>query len=125
MKTAYLIYRPVMDYEESEIPYCICLTKEVAEARRAEMVLFAIEVAGNLPKFPTTEHWEAKDQDREFVDCEARCGTRRAEIYWERIDSCEDIEWPYKIELSGDIRLHDDIASFDESSIQIRELPLV
>jgi hypothetical protein len=31
MKTAFLIYKPVLDYEDSEHSYCVCSTRRKAE----------------------------------------------------------------------------------------------
>jgi hypothetical protein len=31
MKTAFLIYKPVLDYEDSEHSYCVCSTREKAQ----------------------------------------------------------------------------------------------
>lgn len=38
LKTAYLIYRPVMDYEESETSYAVCKTENLANAMKDQML---------------------------------------------------------------------------------------
>lgn len=49
MKTAYLIYRPVMDYEESMTPYFICSTKKVAERVLAKIRKWGERAVANMP----------------------------------------------------------------------------
>lgn len=48
MKTAYLIYRPVMDYEDSESPYLITLTEEAAKAVVLNICLSCQKIASQL-----------------------------------------------------------------------------
>ncbi len=112
MKTVFLIYRPVMDYEESETAYLICSTAERADEVRAEMVSFAHLLLARLESL--------YDEEGEILP---------DELYFAREESNSlkvgAAEWPYGIDLSGDLPWRNWTAYFDEMSIAIRELPLV
>lgn len=115
MNTAYLIYRPVMDYEESETPYLICLTKERAEEVRIEMVAFAERLLTRFKSLYDTE------------------GDRLENTLWDEAQSkntvlIEKAKWPHNIDLSSDLPRWDYCKGrdrFDSSCVAIRELPIV
>lgn len=60
---AYLVYKPVMDYEESIEPYFICKTLEEANKRKDRIIKFCKTLHNKLPICPnvndesTDEQW--------------------------------------------------------------------
>jgi len=112
MKTAFLIYRPVMDYEESETPYLLCSTSERAQEVRGEMLAFANSLLSRLKSL--------YDEEGEILPVEAYF-----EIEKRNSAKINKAKWPYKIDISGDLPWRQFSQSFDESCVAIRELPLV
>lgn len=62
MKTAYLIYRPVMDYEESMEPHFVCSTKKLAERVLAKIRKWGDKAVANIPE------WTDADKDSPEYD---------------------------------------------------------
>lgn len=71
MKTAFLVYRPVMDYEESITPYAIADTKEEADALADKMRDWCKRQAAKLKRIPevgaSDEEWDAYDEALEVM----------------------------------------------------------
>lgn len=122
---AWLVYRPVMDYEESETPYCICLTEGLAEETRKELVRFAESILPMLPRYPTTCRNHAADQVLPFAKTEEKREKAWFRASNKRHDILKRVAWPLGIDLHSDFRTSDDIVTFDASSIAVRKLPLV
>lgn len=125
MKTAYLIYRPVLDYEESEIPYLISLTREDAEAIRQQMLDHANELLTQMPPGSTDDEYEAErdglkffsdPEERNDYDCEI-CDARRKIL--------KEAKWPFGIDLSYDMDVYSNTMKVLSGIVEIRELPLV
>ena len=112
MKTAFLIYRPVMDYEESETPYFICLTKQDAEKAESEMIAFAKALMLGLESL--------YDEDCNLVDDDEY--DKRSDRNHAKLKS---VQWPFGIDLSEDFPWKDFMPSFNEGCVAVRELPLV
>lgn len=112
MKTAYLIYRPVMDHEESEESYLICSTKERAEEVRFEMITFCRQLLESLESL----YDDSGDMlpDEQYLAAEKR-----------NYAKMENAKWPYSVSMSFDIPWRQYNTSFDAGCISIRELPLV
>lgn len=111
-KTAFLVYRPVMDYEESLNPYFICATRQEAEAAAKKMCDYAQRLAKRMPEY--TEEEEEKDTD----------GSVWVEKDTQRRVLFEKAKWPFGMNLRSDIvgfyRL-----TFDPSCVSVMELPLI
>ena len=110
--TAFLIYRPVMDHEESEESYLICLTKERAEQVISEVIDYAKNTLSGLESLYNEESEMLPDE--EYFEIEQRNN-----------DKLGAAIWPYGIALTGDIPWREYNPTFNESCIAIRELPLV
>lgn len=115
MKTAFLIYRPVMDYEESETSYLICTTLKKAEKVRFEMIVFANDILASMKSL----YDEEGDQLQQEAWQEAMDFNRA------KIAACK---WPYDIDLESDIdqwNFQQGSTRFDATCIAVRELPLI
>lgn len=55
MKTAYLVYKPIIDYEDSIEPYCICLNEKSAKSVEKKIIDWYNEIIENLPEEPEEE----------------------------------------------------------------------
>jgi hypothetical protein len=124
MKTAFLIYRPVLDYEESETPYLICISRERAEEVRKEILDHAQELITLMPPGSTDDEYEAErdglkffsdSQARDAYDCET-CDKRR--------NILKEAKWPYGIDLGYDMDVYSSVVELETGCIEIRELPL-
>ena len=113
MKTAYLIYRPVMDYEESEESYLICKSRDRAEKVRDEMIHYAKILLQNRLE-------SLYDEDGNTLP-DAEYSVREEGNY----ESIKSANWPYGINLGMDSPWRDFRPHFNEKCISIRELPLV
>lgn len=100
-----LIYRPVMDYEESETAYFVCSSNEVANECVRVMRAFMERLLKRLPKYP--------DDDESDVEWENTDTKRRAILAKTR--------WPFGVDLSSEIRFSTN--EWDSSSLAVRELP--
>lgn len=112
LKTAFLVYRPVMNYEESMTPYFFCETKEQADAAAQKMCDYAQRLTKKLPVYTREEEeqdtdssvWSEKDEKRRDILAKAR--------------------WPFGVNLQYDISGFYD-QEFDPSCVQVMELPIV
>lgn len=59
MNKTYLIYRPVLDYEESMVPLLCVITKERAEIVRREMIDWCISTEKSLPQINRDDYEDA------------------------------------------------------------------
>lgn len=67
MNKTYLIYRPVLDYEESMNPLLTCSTNERAEDVRQELIKWCHKTEKELPQRPKDEWGNSMDDtDDEF-----------------------------------------------------------
>lgn len=98
--TAYLVYRPVMDYEESLSPYLIFSTAGKAEKAVTTIRVYAQSVQDKVPEYDS-----------------------ESETWWnEREAVVKAAEWPFGIDLSGDIGYG--YSKFNSNCIEMMELPL-
>jgi len=102
-----LVYRPVMDYEESMEPYFICRNKHEAEAAVNYMKRFMAELIKALPEYP------------EDGDAEPDLWTERDEA---RRRLLAGVLWPFGIDLHREIEYG--ASRWDENSIAVTELPV-
>jgi hypothetical protein len=107
--TAFLVYRPVLQYEESMTPLVICSCGEIAETVKTEILRYAKRLAKRLPEFPSDEEddpealkWAAVSDKREKIFKKAR--------------------WPYAVDLKDDITSDNEI---DDGVLDIMQLPSV
>lgn len=64
MKTAYLVYKPILEYEDSIDPYCICLSKEDAEAAQNKIIDWYKNIIKKLPEEPDESiHWMDDEEE--------------------------------------------------------------
>ena len=106
----FLIYRPVIDYEESETAYFICDDEETAKAVVECIVTFAKRLAARLPQHPEDdvtdegfELWQAVEDKRQAIIARAR--------------------WPFGLDLKSDIPSMG--KTFDASTVEYRPLPVI
>lgn len=109
-RKVWLIYRPVLGYEESQIPLAVCLTKQEAEdaVDRARK-----KVSNLIKKLPHRPQYEALDP----LDMSAE---------WEKYYSdlqmaLKKFVWPFSMNLESDFI---DDENSPEQVYQIKELPL-
>jgi hypothetical protein len=104
----FLIYRPVMDYEESLNPYLVCSSREVAEQVVKKVRKFMDKLAAKMPEYPPDE----EDPDNSgYIAAEQK----RREI----LDAAK---WPYGLDLRWDLKGFATV-EFDHGRIEIMELP--
>lgn len=109
-KTAFLVYRPVMDYEESLSPYFICETKREAEAAAQKMCEYAQQLADLMPEY-TNEEEDTDNSEWIKVD------EKRAEIL-------RKAHWPFGVNLSADISGFYKL-EFNPSCVSVMELAFI
>ncbi len=103
-KSTFLLYRPVMDFEESAWPYFVCPTREIAEIKRKEIVDFCKNLYDQCP-YPYDENEEVSEEDYEK--------------WWIAKDKLRDAAYPYLLDLGSDFEY------FDRGEfIQIIEIPI-
>jgi len=102
MKKIYILYRPVLDYEESETSYLACETREQAEKVRAEIISECNKIAANI------HEWTA------LKSTKFPYGLSDLAYDMENID-----EWSWE---KGD---HIKSRRFNENALSIMELPIV
>lgn len=112
MKTAFLIYRPVMDYEESETSYLICSNRKKAERAVSAMIAFAKELLASLESL-YDEEGECLPDDAYF------------EVEQRNDIKMKNPKWPFGIGLDGDLPWRQWNPAFDTNCLAIKELPLV
>ncbi len=84
--SAFLVYRPVLDYEESLTPYFVCATKEEADIAAARMNAFLTRVS---KRFPSIDHsLEAGEWCR---------------LNDQRTQRLNKVRWPFGIDLRDDM----------------------
>jgi hypothetical protein len=106
-KTAYLVYRPVMDYEESMNPYFICMTQKEADDAVRKMHKFCERLINRLPKNNqelSYEEWSAIDDHQRKILREAK--------------------WPFGVDLSDDFRLFSGTNEFCLGCIEVMQLAI-
>lgn len=110
--TAFLVYRPVMDYEESLQPYLICDSKESAEAALGQIIKFMLRLTKRLPVYPSDEN----DPDG---------------IEWQKVDdqrreTIASAKFPFGLdELSQDVPCAFGATEYDTSSVKFMRLPKI
>jgi hypothetical protein len=119
MKKIYILYRPVLDYEESESSYLACKTLEQAQTVRAEIISECNKIASQL-----IYEW-GEISDDEYV-----------EFHMRNQEVLGSAKWPYGLkQLKYDLQKHSEynyyqekfVESyvFNERAISIMELPIV
>jgi len=115
MKTAFLLYRPVLDYEESISPHMIFTTRQAAQAALDAMIAFANRL---ISKFP--ELGDDRPDNGDYMN-------PKWNPYFEAIEKrdaiLEHAAWPYGISLRSDICTSED-RPLCSSVLEIMELPL-
>lgn len=103
-KTVYLVYRPVLGYEESEECYLVCET----EAAAKEIISKCFELAQKyLSKLKNID-------DNSISDEEFNKGDKFNQNLW------NNIKWPYKINIS-----RWDVEGSSTSFVAYRAIPMV
>jgi hypothetical protein len=118
-KTAFLIFRPVMDYEESIEPYLICPTKAQAEYALAYIREKMEDIAKHLPLSP-----EKPERCTDDANAKWEYACQKARNKFAR--KFAKIEWPLGIEgLQQDApQPWDSSFTYDPWSVQMMELPV-
>jgi hypothetical protein len=66
MKTAFLIYKPVLDYEESEHSYCVCSTRETAQEMIDHTLALFEKMRDELDEFDTSIDLDDEEYDKNW-----------------------------------------------------------
>jgi hypothetical protein len=100
MNEAFLVYRPVMDYEESLVPYLIFKSGRSAAAAVKRMRDYAQAIQEKIPEYDS-----------------------ESETWWDdRMAVVKAAKWPFGIDLSGDIGYG--YSKFNPASVDLMPLPL-
>lgn len=115
----YLIYRPVLDYEDTIVPLLVCDTKQHATTVRDRIIVWCHGKLGSLPK----HNEEAYDRMNEVAAEDAKY--EKSLVRNEAIRSIK--RWPYGIsELSYIFTdFQNGFVHEPETFIQIMPLPLI
>lgn len=119
MSTVYLIYKPILDYEDSESALLVCLTKERADAVREELIQWCINTESKMPRVPRDVDGNLPD-DQTVLDV-------AMEKRWEAWASLREKEFPYELSdlayvFTGGL---DKFAHSPEDFLSIREIKIV
>lgn len=125
MKTAYLIYRPVLDYEESEESYGISLTLKGAEAMKQQMMDYANELLTQMPPSATDDEYEAERDGFKFIPDDIMRDEYNDDVIEKRRQILKEAKWPFGIDLSSDIYIYAKPPELQSGMIEVRKLPLV
>lgn len=106
--TAFLLYRPVMDYEESIEPNLIFTTRTRAQKAKRAIVEAATALIDSFPEWPD--------------GCDSFAQRVETEVWQQRADMVRDFVAPFGWDLKNDISAEDE--RFGVSCIDIMELPL-
>ncbi len=117
-KFAYTLVRPARDYEDSEQTYAVFLTRESAEAARAQITIFWKELLENIGLEPELTYTLGRPVDDEEYSVWEEWDEKRNAIL-----KAAEKDWPFNSE---------EVYRFDvkygscgpEDGTEIREIPL-
>ncbi len=115
-KSAYLLYRPEMDYEESMEPYLICLSERKAKKIQKEAIDYYKNLYESIPPEPEKEEWREDYCEDQYTTLHNNWYHSKDAMIREGIDKA-----PYGIQVNYfDLNNY----SFDKSVISIMKLDL-
>ena len=111
-KTMFLVYRPVIQYEESIEPHVICDSREEADQVKRSVYEFMQRLAKRLPKYPGDD---VPDEDFALYTA---VDQRRREIL-------AKAKWPYGIDMHSDLPSGSSFFDSVGDCLSVMELPVV
>jgi hypothetical protein len=116
MKSVFLIFRPVLDYEDSLTPHFVCETREQAQLIIDRVLEYAERLLRRLPIYDP-QNWAA-ETDPDLILYTELSGKRRAIL--------EKARWPYGLNLESDLPgLSDMMPTINHGILEIMELAFV
>lgn len=117
MNTTYLIYRPVLDYEESMDPLLTCATKARAEDVRQELIEWCIKTEKSLPQRPQDEYGNHSDEGDEVF----------FELRHEAVEALRTAKYPFDLPELWEVfsAYHEGFTHNPETFLAVMEIPLV
>ncbi len=122
---AFLVHRPIMDYEESITPYFVCLTREAADAAVNCIGEFMAGLLKRLPRYPE-EQTDAPDWEEAAGDLPGG-----ASDAWFKADRRKNAilskaRWPLGLGgLGGDVFWQFEEWTWNTASVAVIELPIL